>query len=54
MVSVFEESRSNLIPHLRTQRFVKGRCGGYAKVITPGAIRPGESIDVHHAARDRS
>ncbi len=33
---------------------VQGRCGGYAKVITPGEIRSGESIDVHHAAREQT
>jgi MOSC domain-containing protein YiiM len=33
---------------------VKGRCGGYAKVINPGDIRPGETIDVRHAAPDRT
>ncbi|MHC4216909.1 MAG: MOSC domain-containing protein [Planctomycetota bacterium] len=27
---------------------VKGRLGGYAKVITPGEIRAGETIDVRH------
>ena len=27
---------------------IKGRCGGYAKVITAGAVRAGETIDVHH------
>ncbi|MHC4769741.1 MAG: MOSC domain-containing protein [Planctomycetota bacterium] len=38
----------------KLKEVVKGRCGGYAKVITPGEIRPGESIDVHHAARERT
>ncbi|MHC4776142.1 MAG: MOSC domain-containing protein, partial [Planctomycetota bacterium] len=33
---------------------VKGRCGGYAKVVTAGEIRPGETIDVRHAAPDRT
>jgi MOSC domain-containing protein YiiM len=32
----------------RLKEVVKGRCGGYAKVITPGEIRPGETIDVEH------
>ena len=27
---------------------VKGRCGGYAKVITPGDVRAGETIEVYH------
>ncbi len=33
---------------------VKGRCGGYAKVIIPGEIRAGETIDVQHAAPHRT
>lgn len=32
---------------------VRGRCGGYAKVLRPGEIRAGETIDVQHdTARD--
>lgn len=33
---------------------VKGRCGGYARVLTAGEIRPGETIDVRHAPPDRT
>jgi MOSC domain-containing protein YiiM len=33
---------------------VKGRCGGYAKVLRPGEIRPGETIRLQHADRQRT
>ena len=36
----------------RLKEVVKGRCGGYAKVINPGEIRPGETIDVEHERSD--
>jgi MOSC domain-containing protein YiiM len=29
---------------------VKDRCGGYAKVITTGRVRAGETVDVRHGA----
>jgi MOSC domain-containing protein YiiM len=38
----------------RLKEAVDGRCGGYAKVITPGEIRPGETIDVKHAVPDQT
>ncbi len=28
---------------------IEGRCGCYARIITAGRIRPGETIEVHHA-----
>ena len=31
------------------KQVVVGRCGGYAKVITDGEVRPGETIEVRHA-----
>ena len=38
----------------RLKEVVEGRFGGYAKVITPGEIRPGETIDVQHERNDRT
>ncbi len=31
---------------------IQDRCGCYARVIAPGEIRPGETIDVEHAVAD--
>ncbi len=28
---------------------VRDRCGGYTRVITTGDVRPGETIELHHA-----
>ncbi len=33
---------------------VKGRCGGYAKVVTAGEIRPGETIEIRHGNPDQT
>ena len=32
---------------------VKGRCGGYAKVITGGEVHAGETISVRHGAQEQ-
>ncbi|MCZ6543216.1 MAG: MOSC domain-containing protein [Phycisphaerales bacterium] len=37
----------------RLQRAIAGRCGCYARVITTGEIRAGETIQVHHAIPDQ-
>ncbi len=38
----------------RLKEVVPGRCGGYAKVIEAGEVRPGETIQVGHAAAART
>ena len=37
----------------RLKEVMVGRCGGYARVITAGEIRPGETIDVRHGAAEQ-
>ncbi len=35
------------------KKVVVGRCGGYAKVITPGEVRAGDTINVQHGTAQR-